>query len=461
MYTKTKQDLNLKCIICGEDLTTQQNECPKCKNVLGISVYTLKAVSIGDILFKKQLSKDVLAFAFDFEFDTQLDCFKNMQFDSIVKPFLGVVVTLNVSGNAGFGGGHVSAVFYGEHEIEVQLTDEQTKYIADKVMPFIIACAKGVDIDDLGLDLKLDNLDCKLDSINSHSKTNTNPTFEEDLECKDGIMKPIDIANAMFSITSDDFIVSQNMWDSLPTMVKTSIGETLQSDPRALVDLINYTNYNYKNDNFDELRALTEFTIKQHIECLDGAVNSFNELIEAFAVFEEDFLDDMLEKTLIKNNIKYNTYDAFEISDFTNEFTMFSVLNDNNEECIHIAVLDDEYRVFENIRELKDNKIFDLNDKNSISLELDEILALISKMGLIKEDLKSISEKDIEEMFELGNSNDLDFNVSEDVTDDELDDTIIADESTTNLERQLLLKQLEQLSDEDLMNELKRRMSLR
>ena len=456
MMNNMKQEL--KCFVCGGNLNnTQQKECPKCKNVLGVSVNTLEVISIGDMLFKQQLSEDRLAFAFDFDFNTGLDCFKNMQFNKMPKPFIGIDATINTSGVAGFGGARAVAVFYGEHELDVQLNEEQTKYIADKIMPFIIACAKGFDIDELDIDFELDDLD-ELDIEKLDDNSDINPTFEENLKSNNNVFEPKDLADALYSITSDDFKISLDMWDSLPVFVKTYIGKDIQKNPNLLVDLVNYTVYNYKNEKFDALQNVAELLIENHIESFNKAIESVGRLVVPSSNEDEyHFLNKELEETLIENDVTYNTYDAFEASDFSYEYTMFSLLNDNNEECIHIVVLDDGYRAFENIRELKENRIFDLNDPKSVSLELDEILALVSKMGLIKENFNDVSEGDTEDKLVFGNSNDLNSNVSE--QNGELYNEEIIDGLTLNLDRQTLLKGIKLLSDDDLLNELKRRMS--
>lgn len=428
MCTNMKKQMESKCIMCGVDVNpTAHKDCPTCGNVLGLSVNELEVTSIGGVLCKEQVADNVLVFAFDFEFNTQLECFKTMNFNNMAKPFLGITIFISASDFTGFGEVSAVAVFNGKHEIDVKLNKEHMNNITKKIRPYIEAYMQGININDIDYEEVKDN------------------SSKDESKCVDGMVNLLDIANAMFSITSDDFFVDEDMWNSLTSDIKVDIAKALQLNPRDLVDLMNCTKYNYANVDTDKLRSKAESIIANHVKSdfLNGFKNFLDDALNEFVKLSETNLEYALVNMLCDNLVEYKVSDAFEVSDFTNKYTMVSILNNDNKECFYIVPLDDEYRIFENVRELKGDKFFDFNEKNSTSLKLDEIESIIHSMGLIKDE--------VEELTALDDSNCLEANTKEEIP--------VSEEDILETRRQTLIAQLHELSDEDLLNELRRRMS--
>lgn len=456
-----KENEVLKCILCGEQLPNiAHDECPNCNNVIGFSVKTIDVTSIGELLYEKRLNENIFAFAFDFEFE--IESYKNIDHShcgKLANSFLGVQAHVDMTALAGFGGVSVVAVFNGVDEVEVNLSKEQVDFITRKIMPFITSSMMGSD-------------------INSCFEPDIDIDFIEDQKRADdhGIVTLRYIADAMFSaIMPERTILSEQEWKALPAYVKEDMARALQSNTKDLVDLINFTRLGDIYECSDELKDTIENIIHNFYSRFKGDTRLWDAMFSNLDDLNEFNELDELVDFLKSENISFDFYEAFEICDFNNEKGMISILNSNDEECLHVIKLDDKYHVFDKVKTLKDYKIFDLNDKTSVSLDFDALAALICKMNLKRDnqlkDVKDVKDGYIEDMLNSGNSTDLDFNTSEELDDFEvpsLSDIIFVktpDLKKTNtkskgeLKREALLQQIKELSDEDIINELKRRMS--
>lgn len=429
----------LKCIMCGEEMPNiNHDECPNCKNTLGFSTHTIKVISVGELLAKKQLSEELFAFVFDFDFE--MDCLGNMSsinLAKIKKPFLGVTVSLDICNGFGLGGVQVSAVFNGRHEFEVELSDEHLEYLSQQLLASFIGDAGEIDDEDVEEDI--DFSDDSIDGVNEF------------------VLSLVDMADDMFSITSDCFMVNEEMWEEIPEDIKVDMVKTLQENPEDIVSLLNVIKFGYSIPNLDSLVERIETIIKSHYEDYMKD-NEIEDSVSEEDIEDDNVLDELIE-TLKSKHIVFNISESFEMSDFSQEHEMVSILDSENEECLHIAKINEEYYVCEDVKKLKEYKVFDINHQNTAKLNVNQILSLITSMGLSTEEhLKAVDEAHIEDIIHPS---------SLDLEDDVFADSFIEEEEhledfvPTISKREILLKEIQELSDEDIINELNRRLSLR
>ena len=383
----------------------------------------IKISSIGDIISYKKISDEHFSFKFDFECECFIQNIFNKNTD--IERFLKVDFFIDINNQLGFGGAEVSLIF-GKRSFSVDIEEKHMKTIVDSALNVIF------------------NEMFKSEITIKHSLADEN----NDTECNkinDSIVGLDTISNYMYDLIKGlNESPDEEAWKSMSYTDKEDIAKELQSNLNSFVDLMNH------------------FELKSTDKCSDDTINTISEIIkeklskadrekEAKVINKTDSLIE-LKAELDKLEVKYNSYKYLENKNSKNSKNdILAILDAYNNECMWVSKDKLGYKVFDGIKRLNETVIFQEDDVKMLQIDnFNDLINLITKISQKVESTCDI--KEVEENHKVKE-------VSVTMEDIKSNDIKKKPMSKKEFRREFLLNHLDELSDEDLLNELRRRMS--
>lgn len=414
--TGCKKDIHSnECSVCGSHIDKRYNfsNCPICNNPLGFSLNTIKIKSINDLIFG-EISAENSRFNFGFEFDYKgLEDIK----DFLVKqdmelPMLILSIPFNHL-NPNALKVELTTVFENPIELDIDVEPSLVQGALDRIMTTLI---KSPFNDEPFKSFKSSETDIKT----KENEINNN----EDSNNSKGIVDFLEISNNMFLLSKE--FLSENIkysWDNIDLSIKKDIVISFQNHKEEYIEFINCTQLTNKECSLDTVKLIATI------------INKRLRYMDAIKIDELTLLLDNLD-------IKYNKYLSFDYCNDDYIFEMVSINDFSGKECLWIIKSDTCYKIFENVENNRDYKVFNIPNSNSLMIEkLEDLVDFIKKITFSK---ISNNNSDI-------NQNEISL----------LEDKSNNIDSAKEKEREFLLEKIKELSDEDILNELQRRLSFK
>lgn len=470
------------CIVCSHVIfgADKLNECPGCKNTIGFSKDEVKVTSVGKMIHDEQIGDNEFAFMFEFDYDGSKNVESYFNRTGKEKPLLGVIFFLDATNNVGFGGMAVTAVFNHNTEVRVSMEEAQSKELVNAILAKILENKRVSEV-----------------QLNEFNKKK--PTSNKEKETHRNIVNLLEIAEDMYSIVEYiDFVPSKDIWNEIPNNIKEDMAKKLQSNEECFIEFINYTKLNVVNKcsqrTKDIIAKIISDSIREEItnEKTKKNVNSETETNDTLKELK-DALKDL--------NREYVEYKGVDFLNRFDKVDMIAILGKNDKECLWIIKSEGGYQIFDCVDRYKDYKVYNLPGSNTMEFtNLNNLLDIVCKMSPESKRLtntKTMESLSTDNKVDNYPDIDIDFENSEedkkaiqDFIKEECSGKVVSSSSkkTSNhtegevinslaketlertekrvkskreFRRELLLKQIRELSDEDLLNELRRRMSSR
>lgn len=477
------------CIVCNHVIfgADKLNECPGCKNTIGFSTDEVKVTSIGKMIHDEQMGDDAFVFAFEFDYEDSKNVESYFFRTGKEKPFLGVVFFLDATNDVGFGGFSITAVFNGNTEVKVSIEESQLRELTDAVLTKVLG----------------DNPVAKDMSIQLESKKE--PTENKEKVAHKGIVDLLEIAEDMYSMVKHlPSAPSKDIWDRVPDYVKEDMARELQFNKKCFIEFINYTKLNVIDKCSLKTKEVIFNIIVNNILAPTWERRTDKESEKYVWFKEESKTNDTLKElkdALKDSNREYVEYKGVDFLNRFDKVDMIAILGKNDKECLWIIKSEGGYQIFDCVDKYEDYKVYNLPGSNTMEFtNLNNLLDIIYKISpeskrltkaktteSISADNKADNYPDIDVDFE---NSEEDKKAIQDFIKEECSDKVASSSSkkTPNhtegevinslaketlertekrvkskreFRRELLLKQIRELSDEDLLNELRRRMSSR
>lgn len=451
------------CVVCGHMIfgASEFNKCPGCKNSIGFSTNVVKVNSIGKMIRNEQIGENEFAFMFEFDYEGFEDVKPYFDKTGQEKPALGVTLLLDTANGFGFAGVHCSAVFNHDIEVDVELEEEQAKELTESILTDIIGFNPLPD-----------------KNIQPESKS-SKPISEKKPDTSENILSLLEIAEDMYSMVEHfDFIADRDEWNKIPNHIKEDVAKILQSNEKHFIEFINCTRLRATKDCCLQTQSFISDII-HHVapnpESMDNEEKYFE--LETGEESRDELKD--LKEALTDSKRCFAEYTSFEHSNRLNKFDMISIHDCNDKECLWIVKSELGYKVFDKV-DLYDNyRVFNIPNSNTLEFDnLNDLMNLITKISPEKtivnikkeESLVNNREDNLPDVDLISNKENV--KAMQDFIKEEYSDNSTESLAKKNLKRaqrrvkskkafrrEWLLEQIKELSDEDLLNELKRRMA--
>lgn len=292
-----------------------------------------------------------------------------------------------------------------------------------------------------------------------------------------------DISEYMYKLIEGlDEQPNEKDWDSISSSDKEAIAKELQLNLNSFVDLMNHFGLNVVDKCSDETietvcdiinNKLKELETKKEKEQQDN--KRISKKANKRPLEKPNRLNGLNGLKLKLNALKvsykmYDTYIEFSPQEHKHEKReIISILDRNNKECMWVMNHNTGYIVFDKLKTIDNVLLIVPEDVNALYLDnTDELVNLISKMFIEnkKDSIKKPTEnkKEITKLKPVEKKIDT---VEPKVTKTKTSKPIAQRKTLENnkcmskkeFRRKFLLSHLDELSDEDILNELKRRMS--
>lgn len=399
----------------------------------------VKVVSVGNIISYKQTSEETFSFKFDFDFecDKYIKNFINTHSD--IERFLSVDTFVNANNGVGFAGVALSAVF-GNTTLEVDIEESQVDTIVESILNIL---SREVFKNSNSTNEK--SLDNKDELINNKKENNH----------KRGIVNLDAISNYMYELIKElNEYPDKSTWDNLSSKDKEDMVKELQSNLGSFVDLMNHFELKSTDRCSDNTIDVVSNIIKKKLSKLDLE----KEPKYIFMNNNTNNLDE-LKSELDKLGINYSLVKYLKDTDTKD---MISIFDRNNNECMWICREGSGYEAFDLVKCLDNNTVSTLEKSNKIHFEnLYDLMNIIVKISpKVEESTETITD---EEIVNNKEAQETDSKQTEEVSE-KIDEVKPNNEKRVKTKkefrREFILNHLDELSDEDILNELRRRMIL-
>lgn len=397
----------------------------------------VKVISVGNIISYEQTSKETLSFKFDFDFkcDKHVKIFFDTHPD--IKRFLNVDTFINPKDRIGFVEVAISAVFENTL-LDVDIDKSQFETILESIFNILSREVFKKS------DLKNEKLSINKDKCINNKKENNH---------KRGIVNLDAISDYMYELIKGlNEHPDKVTWDNLSFDDKEDMVKELQSNLSSFVDLMNYFELKSTDRCSDDTIDVVSNIIKEKLSKLDS-----NKEPKCISVNNNSNNLDELKSELNKLEINYSLVKYLKDADTKD---MISIFDRNNNECMWICRDGNGYEAFDLVKYLDNNTVSSLEKSNKIHFEyLYDLMNIIVKISPKAKDYDEATASE-----EIVNNNKVK-EIDSMKTEEALENT---DEVKPNNEKRLktkkefrrefLLNHLDELSDEDILNELRRRM---
>lgn len=384
-------------------------------------------------------------------------------------------------------------------DVEFSISNIDNKSGCGKMAITAIVNGKSVDY---SIEDNLANEICSiaLDLICEYNNLNMNSELDINIDnfSSNGILDDEELADAMYDLVSKDIEkyipVANLVWNKIPLEGKETMANDLRKNEECLIDFVNY----FKLKTIDSCSEETLYLIKDIVnkglitqvtfdmlnDMADDTLEDeiLNEIEEKANMDDicvtDEYLDDDLNTKMEDLAVELDkldiNYDIFNLQNDNSEVIL--IKDTNNREILWVGAFEDTYYVFEGGLLNKYGKvIIPMNSPVQEFDELQTIIDLVSKMSCAKKEKRVKEEKSNsrykflnEELMDKLDNMPCNFEIIGDYKENNVQPRTLFENNHENrnkakskkeFRREFLLNHIDELSDEDLLNELKRRMS--